>query len=268
MKIFIVSKIFENNGKHNDEVINEMCEAIRYQYSDNHNSKDESIEIYTVDTFSELPPISMIQTALNYLNAVDKIIFVSGYASSKLCGVIYYIAHQYLNTKILYPDDFNRITDDYRKRKFDVLEDNKNKKARKIFISQPLTGIPEETSTAQRLEAEEALRYYYKDEDLQFIHHTEKTAPKDVKSKRLWYLGKSITILADADAIAFLPGWENSLGCRMEFTLSDGYKIERIIGQEMDDILKEYRERHSLYKADTINTMAYYPNIQKIELFN
>ena len=96
MKIFIVSKIFENNGKYNDEVINEMCEAIRYQYSDNHNSKDESIEIYTLGTFSELPPITKIQRALNYLDYVDKIIFVSGYASSKICGIIYYIAHEYL----------------------------------------------------------------------------------------------------------------------------------------------------------------------------
>lgn len=262
MKIFIVSKIFENNGKYNDEVINEMCEAIRYQYSDNHNSKDESIEIYTLGTFYELPPITKIQRALNYLDYVDKIIFVSGYASSKICGIIYYIAHEYLGNKVLYPDDFNRITDDYRKGKFDVLEDNKNKKVRKIFISQPLTGIPEETSTAQRLEAEEALRYYYKDEDLQFIHHTEKTAPKDVKSKRLWYLGKSITTLADADAIAFLPGWESSLGCTIEFTISDEYKIESIMGREMDEILKEYREQHSLHKTDVINTAECYPKIK------
>lgn len=266
MKFFIVGEIVEKNRNYNDEVISEMCEAIRYQYSDNHNSKDESIEIYTLDTFSTITPINTIQRALNYLDDIDKIVFISGYESSKCCRIIYDIAHEYVDNKILHPDDLNKIIDDYRKGKFNVSGYNKDKKARKIFISQPLTGIPEETSTAQRLEAEEALRYYYKDEDLQFIHHTEKTAPKDVKSKRLWYLGESITILANADAIAFLPGWESSLGCRIEFTISDEYKIEPIIGREMDEILKEYRERHPLYKADTINTMAYYPNIQKIEL--
>lgn len=259
MKFFIVGT--ENNTKYNDEVIAEMCEAIRYQYSDNHNSKDESIEIYAIDAFSTMTPINMMQKVLNYLDDVDKVVFVAGYESSEFCRIIYYIAYEYLNTKILHPDDFDRITDDYRKGKFDVLKDNKNKKARKIFISQPLTGIPEEKSTTQRLEAEEALRYYYKDEDLQFIHHTEKTAPKDVKSKRLWYLGKSITILADADAIAFLPGWESSLGCRIEFTISNEYKIEPIIGQKMDEILKEYKQ-HLLCKGEVINTAECYPKIK------
>lgn len=260
MKFFIVGEIFEKNRNYNDEVISEMCEAIRYQYSDNHNSKDESIEIYTLDTFSTITPINTIQRALNYLDDIDKIVFTSGYESTKYCRIIYDIAHEYLDNKILYPDDFNRIIDDYRKGKFDVLEDN-NKKARKIFISQPLTGIPEEESTAQRLEAEEALRYYYKDEDLQFIHHTEKTAPKDVKSKRLWYLGKSITILADADAIAFLPGWARSSGCRIEFSISNEYKIESIMGWEMDEILKEYKQ-HLLRKGEVINTAECYPKIK------
>ncbi len=266
MKFLIVSEIFESNRKYKDEVINEMCEAIRYQYSDNHNSKDKSIELYTIDTFSTLSPIDTMQIVLNYLNDADKIVFVSGYESSKFCRIIYYIAYEYLNTKILHPDDFDRITDDYRRGKFDVLKDNKNKKARKIFISQPLTGIPEETSTAQRLEAEEALRYYYKDEDLQFIHHTEKTAPKDVKSKRLWYLGKSITTLADADAIAFLPGWMRSSGCKIEFSISNEYKIESIMGWEMDEILKEYRKQHSLHKTDVISTAAC--TIQRSDLIN
>ena len=164
MKFFIVGEIFEKNRNYNDEVISEMCEAIRYQYSDNHNSKDESIEIYTLDTFSTITPINTIQRALNYFDDIDKIVFTSGYESSKCCRIIYDIAHEYSDNKIIHPNDFNKIIDDYRKGKFNVLEDNKNKKARKIFISQPLSGIPEEESTKQRLKAEDVLRKYYESE--------------------------------------------------------------------------------------------------------
>ena len=115
MKFFIVGEIVEKNRNYNDEVISEMCEAIRYQYSDNHNSKDESIEIYTLDTFSTITPINTIQRALNYLDDIDKIVFTSGYESSKCCRIIYDIAHEYVDNKILHPDDLNKIIDDYRK---------------------------------------------------------------------------------------------------------------------------------------------------------
>jgi len=91
----------------------------------------------------------------------------------------------------------------------------------KIFISQPLTGIPEKESEAKRIEAENALKYYYNDETIEFIHHTECIAPDSVDNKRVWYLGKSLTILANADIVAFLPGWDESEGCKIEHIVAE-----------------------------------------------
>ena len=67
--------------------------------------------------------------------------------------------------------------------------------------------------------------------------------------------------LADADAIAFLPGWVRSSGCRIEFSISNEYKIESIMGWEMDEILKEYKQ-HLLRKGEVINTAECYPKIK------
>ena len=48
----------------------------------------------------------------------------------------------------------------------------------------------------------------------------------------------------------------------ISITISDEDKIESIIGREIDEILKEYREQHSLHKTDVINTTECYPKIK------
>lgn len=126
----------------------------------------------------------------------------------------------------------------------------------KIFISQPLTGIPEEESTAQRIEAENALKYYYKNEEIEFLHHTEETAPDDIDTKRVWYLGMSITILARADIVAFLPGWDESEGCKIEHKVAEEYDYERIESSEMWSILEKYRERDPMTVSDIIKELS------------
>ena len=261
MKIFIVDEIFENNRKYNEVIIDEMCKAIRYQYSDNHNSKDESIEIYTIDAHSTVTPINTMQRVLNYLNDIDKVVFVSGYQSSKFCRIIYYIAHEYLDNKIIHPNDFNKIIDDYRKGKFNVSEDNKNKKVKKIFISQPLSGIPEEESTKQRLKAEDVLRKYYesKGEEVEFLHHTEELAPDNIKNKRIWYLGRSISILADADAIAFLPGWKNAPGCCIESEVASRYNIKVIPQWVLESMFADDKYAAAFTVGELMNELKKYP---------
>lgn len=45
------------------------------------------------------------------------------------------------------------------------------------------------------------------------------------KEERLWYLGKSIELLADADLIIMLPGADRGPGCYIEYECARLYGI-------------------------------------------
>ena len=49
-----------------------------------------------------------------------------------------------------------------------------------------------------------------------------------VNAKPLWFLGKSLELLADADVAYFAPGWEDARGCKIEHTCTVEYDINRI----------------------------------------
>lgn len=49
-----------------------------------------------------------------------------------------------------------------------------------------------------------------------------------VNAKPLWFLGKSLELLADADVAYFAPGWEDARGCKIEHTCAVEYDINRI----------------------------------------
>lgn len=125
----------------------------------------------------------------------------------------------------------------------------------RIFISQPLTGIPETESTERRIEAENALRYYYKDKSIEFLHHTEETPPSDVDT-RVWYLGMSIAILAKANVVAFLPDWDESQGCSIEHIIAEKYQCKIIESSTMYSIIEKYRKRRPMTVAEIIEQLS------------
>ena len=49
-----------------------------------------------------------------------------------------------------------------------------------------------------------------------------------VGAKPLWFIGKSLELLADADVAYFAPGWEEARGCKIEHTCAVEYNIDRI----------------------------------------
>jgi hypothetical protein len=49
-----------------------------------------------------------------------------------------------------------------------------------------------------------------------------------VNAQPLWFLGKSLELLADADVAYFAPGWKDARGCRIEHTCAVEYNIDRI----------------------------------------
>lgn len=86
---------------------------------------------------------------------------------------------------------------------------------KKLFISQPMKGktdeaIKEERQQAIR-EAEQAVG-----EPVEVIDSFFEGAPADAKP--LWFLGKSLELLAQADIAYFAEGWQDARGCRIEHT--------------------------------------------------
>ena len=97
-----------------------------------------------------------------------------------------------------------------------------DKTVKKLFISQPMRGLTDEEIIAAREKAaiEIANRL---DEPVQILDSFFKGAPAE--NRPLWYLGKSLQMLAEADIAFFAKGWENARGCKMEHLCATEYGV-------------------------------------------
>ena len=94
---------------------------------------------------------------------------------------------------------------------------------KKIYISQPMRGRATGDIIAERksLIAEAAVALRTDDIevlDTIFTDFAEEAPP-------LVYLGRSLEVLARADAAVFAPGWETARGCRIEHDAAEAYGI-------------------------------------------
>ena len=96
---------------------------------------------------------------------------------------------------------------------------------KKLFISQPMRGKSDEEILAERQKAIETAEKVI-GEPVEVIDSFFEKAP--VNAKPLWFLGKSLELLADADVAYFAPGWEDARGCKIEHTCAVEYDINRI----------------------------------------
>ena len=93
---------------------------------------------------------------------------------------------------------------------------------KKLFISQPMRGKTDEEILATReLAIESAKRIV--GEDVEVIDSFFQNVPADAKP--LWYLGKSLELLATADVAYFAAGWELARGCKIENLCAIEYGI-------------------------------------------
>ena len=74
----------------------------------------------------------------------------------------------------------------------------------KVFISQPMKDKTNEQIEAERNRTIQVIKEKYHD-DVEIIDSFFKGAPHDAKP--LWFLGKSLQMLADADIAYFVEGW-------------------------------------------------------------
>lgn len=92
----------------------------------------------------------------------------------------------------------------------------------KLFISQPMRDKTNDEIERERQKAIQSVKEKYGD-DVKVIDSFFKDAPHDAKP--LWFLGKSLEMLADADVAYFCKGWENYRGCRIENQCAIEYGI-------------------------------------------
>lgn len=93
---------------------------------------------------------------------------------------------------------------------------------KKLFISQPMRGKTDEEILKERkaliAKAEERTG-----EKFEVLETFFEDAPAEVSP--LWYLGKSLEYLADADLAVFALDWPSARGCRIEHEAAVAYCI-------------------------------------------
>ena len=92
----------------------------------------------------------------------------------------------------------------------------------KVFISQPMNNKTNEEIEMERAMAIVKLKREYT-EPIHIIDSFFKDAPHDAKP--LWYLGESIKLIGDADAVFFCKDWEKYRGCTIEHECAVRYGI-------------------------------------------
>lgn len=96
---------------------------------------------------------------------------------------------------------------------------------KKLFISQPMNGKSDEEILSVREKAIEAAKKRV-GEPVEVIDSFFQSAPADARP--LWFLGKSLELLATADVAYFAKGWDSARGCKIEHTCATEYGIDVI----------------------------------------
>ena len=96
---------------------------------------------------------------------------------------------------------------------------------KKLFISQPITGKSDEEILAEREKAIKAAQELV-GEPVEVIDSFLRIAP--VEARPLWFLGKSLELMSNADVAYFCRGWRDARGCRIEHECAVKYGIDWI----------------------------------------
>lgn len=99
---------------------------------------------------------------------------------------------------------------------------------KKLFISQPMRGLSDEEILKSREEiktrAEQVIG-----EPIELIDSFLEDYPGEInKHIPVYYLGKSIQLLSQADIAYFGGDWKNARGCKIEHEIADKYGIKII----------------------------------------
>ena len=110
---------------------------------------------------------------------------------------------------------------------------------KKLFISQPMNGRSDEEILEARAKAYERVEKEF-GEPLELIDSFFKDNAPDGVNPGLWFLGKSLMLLASADIAYFDKGWEDARGCSIEYDCADEYGIGTITEDSGEEFLMTF----------------------------
>ena len=100
---------------------------------------------------------------------------------------------------------------------------------KKVFISQPMGGIYQDKFKRDRAAAKQHIYNALGGIPIEFIESYIEENPKvnfRFKSREpIWYLAQALILLADADYIYFVNGWQTARGCKVERLVAEEYGI-------------------------------------------
>ena len=127
----------------------------------------------------------------------------------------------------------------------------------KLFISQPMHGLDDDEIREQRKLLYELTciivydwtyltKYNFKlinQFDIKDPPNFEKNHP-DIKSQRIYRLGRSIRLMADASLVVFYGDWQSSKGCLVERAVCDEYHIPNLDSFDIVKYCKEHMDNN------------------------
>lgn len=101
----------------------------------------------------------------------------------------------------------------------------------KLFISQPMRGKTKEEIAIRRQEIISEFKNKIKESNIPILYIidsviTEK--PPETSKESIWYLGKAIELLANADFIVFDHNWQDYNGCKIEHAICENYDLNYV----------------------------------------
>lgn len=99
----------------------------------------------------------------------------------------------------------------------------------KVFISQPMIDKTDKEILDERNRAIEIIKNHFGVNNVEILNSFFEDYPSaNMKQKPLFYLGKSIQVLAQADCAYFCKDWDKYRGCTTEHFICKQYGIKTI----------------------------------------
>lgn len=92
-----------------------------------------------------------------------------------------------------------------------------------VFISQPMNGLTDDVIKKRRLRILNIIKKRYPTENIYLIDSFFENAPHDASP--IWFLGKSLEYLSQADLVFFSKDWEKARGYVVEHMVCRNYHI-------------------------------------------
>ena len=100
----------------------------------------------------------------------------------------------------------------------------------KVFISQPMRGKTDEQIRTERKEAVKKIKSLYKNYDVEILdtlfNDSNEINLESQNSRSMYYLGKLIQYMRDADLVYFMKHWKEYRGCRIEHYVAEQYGLK------------------------------------------